>query len=267
MLGLLTTRPVRVQRATGSSRMWVSLSAQRRLTHSSGEDHAFAHWAFLRTRQFLGYRCLVSQSVSLRERKKLDTRHALSEAALALAVEHGYGGFTIADVTEAVGVSRRTFSNYFASKAECLIALFDRRLDEILRELDDAPAQVSLAELMVSGVMRGAEEIAVGSDAFRSLVRDEPELQAVMALHDAALVTRVTEAVERRTGLRHSDIRARLAAELWIRAATVCIEAWIAEGRRGGTAALAADFALASSLIDLSGLPSAPAERRRGPTS
>jgi AcrR family transcriptional regulator len=205
-----------------------------------------------------GYGGWVTRSVNLRERKKLDTRHALSEQALALAVERGYGGFTIADVTDAVGVSRRTFSNYFAGKAECLVALFDSRLDEILRELHDAPAAVPLGELMTAGVMRGVEEIAVGSDAFRSLVRDEPELQAVMALHDAALIGRVTEAIARRTGLGPDDVRLRLVAELWIRAATVCIEKWIGDGRRGGTASLAADLALAFSLIDLSGLPTAP---------
>jgi AcrR family transcriptional regulator len=202
-----------------------------------------------------GYRVRVPETVSLRERKKLDTRHALSETALALAVERGYGGFTIADVTESVGVSRRTFSNYFLSKAECLVALFDSRLDEILQELDDAPAGTPLAELMASGTMRGAMEIAVGSDAFRSLVRDEPELQAVLALHDAALIGRVTEAIGRRTGLGPDDVRLRLVADLWIRAGTVCIEKWIANGRHGGRAALAADFDLAFSLIDLSGLP------------
>jgi AcrR family transcriptional regulator len=199
----------------------------------------------------------MHKSVSLREQKKLDTRRALSECTLALAVERGYSGFSIVDVTDAVGVSRRTFSNYFASKAECLVALFDSRLDEILGELHDAPATVPLAELMTTGVMRGVAEIAVGSDAFRSLVRDEPELQAVMALHDAELIGRVTEAIARRTGLGPDDVRLRLVAELWIRAATVCIEKWISEGRRGGTAALAADLGLAFSLIDLSGLPTA----------
>lgn len=210
--------------------------------------------------QFGGYVGRVPESVSLRERKKLDTRHALSETALALAVEHGYGGFTITDVTATVGVSRRTFSNYFASKAECLVALFDSRLDEILREVDHAPPGVPLADLIAGGVMRGAEEIAVGSDAFRSLARDEPELQAVIALHDAALAGKVTEAITRRTGLGPDDVRSRLAADLCIRAATVCIEKWIGNGRRGGSAALAADFDLAFSLIDLSGLPSASAE-------
>jgi AcrR family transcriptional regulator len=211
----------------------------------------------LRIAQDDDYRDAVSTSVSLRERKKLDTRHALSEQALALAVERGYGGFTIADVTAAVGVSRRTFSNYFASKAECLVALFDSRLDEILGELQDAPAAVPLADLMTAGVMRGVNEIAVGSDAFRTLVRDEPELQAVMALHDAVLIDRVAEAIALRTGLGPDDVRLRLVAEMWIRAATVCIEKWISHGRHGGAAALAADLELAFSLIDVSGLPTA----------
>jgi AcrR family transcriptional regulator len=58
---------------------------------------------------------------TLRERKKTATRQSLHEAALRLAVECGLDGVTVEDVADAAGVSRRTFSNYFANKEDAIL--------------------------------------------------------------------------------------------------------------------------------------------------
>ncbi|WP_426367671.1 TetR/AcrR family transcriptional regulator [Streptomyces sp. E-08] len=49
------------------------------------------------------------------------TREALGEAALRLVRERGPAAVSVEDVTDAVGVSRRTFSRYFASKEEAVV--------------------------------------------------------------------------------------------------------------------------------------------------
>ncbi|MFD3991260.1 TetR family transcriptional regulator [Streptomyces sp. NPDC058583] len=49
------------------------------------------------------------------------TREALGEAALRLVLERGPAGVAVEDVTDAVGVSRRTFSRYFGSKEEAAL--------------------------------------------------------------------------------------------------------------------------------------------------
>lgn len=51
-----------------------------------------------------------------RERKKLETRQALEEAALELFRTKGYDQTKIEDITETVDVSARTFFRYFDSK-------------------------------------------------------------------------------------------------------------------------------------------------------
>ena len=56
----------------------------------------------------------------LRERKKADTRRALSDAALKLAFEHGLDNITREDIADVAGVSLRTFNNYFTGKYEAL---------------------------------------------------------------------------------------------------------------------------------------------------
>jgi AcrR family transcriptional regulator len=73
----------------------------------------------------------------LRERKKLATRQALSQAAMRLAIERGLDNLLVEDIAAAAQVSPRTFNNYFASKYEAICALaLDRslRVGEALRE-------------------------------------------------------------------------------------------------------------------------------------
>lgn len=53
---------------------------------------------------------------SLRERNKRETSRALTDAARRLTTDKGFAGFTVEELCSDVGVSRRTFFNYFASK-------------------------------------------------------------------------------------------------------------------------------------------------------
>jgi AcrR family transcriptional regulator len=50
----------------------------------------------------------------------------------------GYGETTITDIVREAGVSRRTFYEHFATKAECLIALYEASSLHTLRVLRDA---------------------------------------------------------------------------------------------------------------------------------
>lgn len=58
---------------------------------------------------------------TLRERKKAATRQSLHEAALRLAMADGLDDVTVEDIADEVGVSRRTFSNYFANKEDAVL--------------------------------------------------------------------------------------------------------------------------------------------------
>jgi AcrR family transcriptional regulator len=77
---------------------------------------------------------------TLRDRKKAATRQSLHEAALRLAMAGGLDGVTVVDIADAVGVSRRTFSNYFANKEDAVLHADRERMRTLLQLVRDRPA-------------------------------------------------------------------------------------------------------------------------------
>ncbi|HMN99522.1 MAG TPA: helix-turn-helix domain-containing protein [Miltoncostaeaceae bacterium] len=69
----------------------------------------------------MGYPEDVQITPGLRERKKAQTRRAISDVATRLFVERGFDAVTVAEVAEAAGVSIKTVFNYFGSKEELFL--------------------------------------------------------------------------------------------------------------------------------------------------
>ncbi|HET8590950.1 MAG TPA: TetR/AcrR family transcriptional regulator [Nakamurella sp.] len=194
----------------------------------------------------------------LRERKKDATRRALAERAMQLAVRHGYHGFTIADLVADVGVSRRTFSNYFASKADCIAAVTEGWLDDVLDAIRRAPVPASLAEVMQSGLMAVARQGTERWGALQPLIDAEPEIAAQILAGDDAVIDLVAGEVAARTGLDTDDIRVRLLAAFAVTAGREVLRRWASTGKAGGDVALAGLLESAFSIIDVSRLTGTP---------
>jgi len=77
---------------------------------------------------------------TLRDRKKAATRRSLHEAALRLAMTYGLDGVTVEDIADEAGVSRRTFSNYFANKEDAILHADRVRTGRLLALLTARPA-------------------------------------------------------------------------------------------------------------------------------
>ena len=93
------------------------------------------------------------QAQGLRARKREATRSAITAAARILTAQKGLNGFTIEALCEEVGVSRRTFFNYFPSKEDAIIGHL----------LDEFPAG-AIADFLAgagSAVERGAQGLSV----------------------------------------------------------------------------------------------------------
>jgi AcrR family transcriptional regulator len=74
---------------------------------------------------------MIEKPLSRRERKKLETRQSLMEAALRLFGENGYDATTVKNITDAAEVAKGTFFNYFETKETILPAIAARRLEQL----------------------------------------------------------------------------------------------------------------------------------------
>src|SRR5579884_3195557 len=86
-----------------------------------------------------GVNTTAEMELGLRERKRRETRAALSLAALRLCVRRGWDNVTVDDIAAAADVSPRTFRNYFSTKAEAVAAGHLERMLRIADELRTRP--------------------------------------------------------------------------------------------------------------------------------
>jgi AcrR family transcriptional regulator len=91
--------------------------------------------------------------MTLRERKKLAAREALSWAALRLATERGLEHVRVDEIAAEVGVSPRTFNNYFSSKEEAICAIGVDRETRIRDTLLRRPASEPLWDAVINAVL------------------------------------------------------------------------------------------------------------------
>jgi AcrR family transcriptional regulator len=82
----------------------------------------------------------MSNGPGLRERKKTQTRVAIQQAVLLLALGRGLDAVTVEEIAAAANVSVRTFRNYFGSKEEALVAAWVSEFRVYVEALRDRPA-------------------------------------------------------------------------------------------------------------------------------
>jgi AcrR family transcriptional regulator len=168
----------------------------------------------------------------LRERKKQQTREALSWAALRLAVDRGLGNVLVEDIAAEAGVSPRTYNNYFSSRAE---AITWRHLDRARQTADLLRARpsgeplwesITCAVLAQAGDKRASPEPEWTTGV--RLMISEPELQGEFLKASAAAERECAVAVAERTGTDvGQDLYPRLVAAAIGAAIRVANEQWL----------------------------------------
>jgi AcrR family transcriptional regulator len=99
----------------------------------------------------------VTAALGLRERKKLGTRWALSDAALELALQRGLENVTREDIANLSGVSLRTFNNYFTGKYEAVAFRQIDRMRQSLAAFEERPADEPLWSAITEAVLQPLE--------------------------------------------------------------------------------------------------------------
>jgi AcrR family transcriptional regulator len=181
-----------------------------------------------------------AEQVSLRERKKAATRLALHRAVAELAAAKGLDAVTVDAVADHANVSRRTFSNYFASKEEAFLYGERLRYDRFLAQLRARPAR----ETPWQALWRSAHVLveALGQMdpvwlAQLRLVRRHPSLAAYqLAMQSTVERELVEEVLARTTRQRAGDesvdelddlLRARVLAGIFLASLRAGLGVWI----------------------------------------
>ncbi|GAA3889073.1 TetR family transcriptional regulator [Streptomyces sedi] len=167
--------------------------------------------------------------LGLRGRKKLATRRALSEAALRLAAARGLESVLVEDIAAAVGVSPRTFNNYFSSKQEAIVSLVLARAtglcDAVASQPPELPLWDAIAEAAIQHVRPDdSEQWKMGA----RLIRDTPSLEAEQLKAYAGIESSLAEVIAARTGTDpRVDLFPGLAASVAVGAIRAALRHWL----------------------------------------
>jgi AcrR family transcriptional regulator len=120
-------------------------------------------------------------SMSRRERKKIETKAGILAAARHLFQEKGFEATSIEEITERADVSKATFFNYFASKESLISGIAEDEVDDILILADEELGCIDSPIEKIRAIMRRMLEDAVpylylaGRVVFSSVINTDGE--------------------------------------------------------------------------------------------
>lgn len=156
-----------------------------------------------------------------RTRRMERTRFELTNQARRLTVERGLNGYTIEELCEIVGVSRRTFFNYFPSKEDALIGHRDDGIDDeaLTAFVNGRPADCvgispnlldDLLAVVISTLERFDGDLA-GITTPEAVIAREPQLLGKFMREGAEMERILVGVIAAREGLSEDDPVAHMA--------------------------------------------------------
>ncbi len=154
----------------------------------------------------------------LRERKRAQTRAAITAVARSLTSQRGLNGFTVEEACEQAGISRRTFFNYFHTKEDAVIGSFSDELPEDALEgfsRNPARADGTISDSLLSALrhftLAVLERSTVSPSEIRQLiaaVTAEPQLLGRLTREGEVRERQFAELIAAREGLAadHAEI-------------------------------------------------------------
>jgi len=176
--------------------------------------------------------------LGLRERKKQATARALHETAVAMVATEGLDGVTVEQICSQVGVSPRTFFNYFPSKEDAVTASMPVPPgDDLLATFEaGGPTGDLVADLgaMVTAHMAGHATTVDNLAAHHRLMHREPQLLGRWrsALH--AIEQRFAHAIATREGCQVDDTGVVVLAAMTSAGIRTAMRRWVADGGEPG---------------------------------
>lgn len=188
---------------------------------------------------------MAANQMGLRARKKHATSTALQRSAIDLFLERGYDETTVQDITDAAGVSQRTFFRYYPTKDAVLLTEHTRREGEVTALLASRPAGEDLGATAAAVLDHLAADIADRADLLKVQKRvfdSVPTLADRFAGHHDRLAVIIAEHAAGVLGVADdADPRPRLLGNQVIRVWTTSILVWLTGGFERDLRELAAE--------------------------
>lgn len=178
------------------------------------------------------------EAPSRRELNKAATRQAITGAALALLRSNGPGNFTVEDIADAAGISRRTFFNYFGSTEAAIAAVTFGFLDTALQQFRLRPVGEPFLESARAALVALADPMTIAPLAeLYSLGQANPQLSRseLEAWDDctAQIISAARERFSAAGGVELDELYLRALAGSVISCGKAAMDVWFA--RCGGS--------------------------------
>ncbi|WP_416377085.1 TetR/AcrR family transcriptional regulator [Arthrobacter sp. CDRTa11] len=171
--------------------------------------------------------------LSRRELNKAATRQAITDATMDLVRQKGLGNFTVEDIADAAGVSRRTFFNYYASTEAAIGNVTHGFLDVALQQFRLRPAGEPVIVSAREALMALADPMAVAPVAeLFSLIQQNQQLARTELEAWDHCAGQIIEAARERiagdTGVELDELYLRALAGSVISCGKAAVEVWFA---------------------------------------
>lgn len=171
--------------------------------------------------------------VGLRERKKLQTRAAIVDAALELFERKGFEATTVEDIAAAADVSPRTFFRYFESKQDVVLAKTNEKRDGLSTLLAARPPEEPPLEALRRTIVGVISEMLSSDDgALREMkvMMGTPELRNLALDHFHEHQDELAVALAGRMGVPPDSFSPGLLAGVVSTSLWATVNRWVAEG-------------------------------------
>lgn len=144
-----------------------------------------------------------------------ETAHHISVCSQLLADECGFDGFTMNDLAESAGVSRRTLFNYFPGKADAVLGAHPGVPVDLVEEFRSGGPHQNLVQdlgVLVHTVLAAKEIDRDEMTRYRRLLKNNPKLVAVAQERLKVISEQIVAEILEREGPTFGTQRARVAA-------------------------------------------------------
>ena len=184
----------------------------------------------------MGYdRGAMSASPNLHELRRLTTREALRQAALASFARKGFSNVTVSELARAAGVTERTFFRHFPTKEAVLFQDYETQVEWLSDALARRPVSESVFDAVLAAVdsfPHDFEVVRQAASARTELISAE-RIAAHLRVVQASFAAVITQFVaERYSDKPEIDLIAEVAGATLAAALVTAVESW---GRNGCT--------------------------------